>query len=147
MNAGGLRMTNTEVFNLGQQVLEAQSFSKLLGAELVEFKEGEVVFEIPIRENLLQHHGFVHGAVLSFAADNALTFVGGTVLGAEIITSEYKINYLRPAIGEKLIARGTVISSGRRQAVCRCDVFAVKDNEEKLCATAIGTIVTFTKGD
>ncbi len=140
-------MTHNELFNLGKQTLDAQAFSKLIGAELIEFKEGEVVFEIPIRKDLLQHHGFVHGGVLSSAADNALTFVGGTVLGPEIITSEYKINYLRPALGEKLIARGSVISAGKRQAVCRCDVFTVKDEVEKICATAQGTIVTFTQDE
>lgn len=140
-------MAQNELFNLGKQTLDAQAFSQLIGAELTEFKEGEVVFEIPITKDLLQHHGFVHGGVLSSAADNALTFVGGTVLGPEIITSEYKINYLRPAIGDKLIARGSVISAGKRQAVCRCDVFAVKDGEEKICATAQGTIVTFTSNE
>src|SRR5690625_5935773 len=100
-----------------------------------------------MRDELLQHHGFVHGGVLSFAADNALTFVGGTVLGPAIITSEYKINYLKPGIGETIIARAYTVSSGKRQAVCRCDIFTVKDNEEKLCAIAQGTIVTFNRSE
>lgn len=137
------QLSNEAILNLGKQTLAAQPFSQLVGAELTTFKAGEVVFEIPIRDELLQHHGFVHGGVLSFAADNALTFVGGTVLGPEIITSEYKINYLKPGMGEKIIARATVLSSGKRQAVCRCDIFTVIDNEEKLCAVAQGTIVTF----
>src|SRR5690625_254714 len=106
-------------------------------------KSVEDSFEITISDELLQHQGFVHGGVLSYAADNALTFVGGTVLGPAIITSEYKINYLKPGIGETIIARAYTVSSGKRQAVCRCDIFTVKDNEEKLCAIAQGTIVTF----
>ena len=56
------------------------------------------------------------------------------------VTSEYKINYVRPAIGEVLIAKATVVAAGRRQAVCRCDVLVRQDGEEKLCAVAQGTI-------
>jgi uncharacterized protein (TIGR00369 family) len=58
-----------------------------------------------------------------------------------VVTSEYKINYLRPALGESLIARATVLYAGKSQAVCRCDVLAVTAGAEKLCATAQGTIV------
>ena len=57
------------------------------------------------------------------------------------MTSEFKINYLRPAIGESLIARASVIHAGKSQAVCRCDVFVTANAEDKLCATAQGTIV------
>lgn len=127
----------------GQQVLDAQPFSATLGTKLVSFSEEGAVLEIPIREQLLQQNGFVHGGVLSYAADNALAFAGGSALGPEVLTSEYKINYLRPASGEKLVARATVVYAGKRQAVCRCDVLSVDaGGEEKLCATAQGTIAS-----
>ncbi|MED0678994.1 PaaI family thioesterase [Aneurinibacillus thermoaerophilus] len=136
-------MESNELFSIGQHALAAQSFSRLLGTKLMVFQPGEVVLELPVHEKLLQQNGFVHGGVLSYAADNALTFVGGSVLGPNVLTSEYKINYLRPAIGEKLVARGTVVYAGKLQAVCRCDVLVIKDGEEEtLCATAQGTIVT-----
>lgn len=112
-----------------------------LGTKLVSFSGEGAVLKIPIREELLQQNGFVHGGVLSYAADNALTFAGGSALGPAVLTSEYKINFLRPASGEKLVARATVVYAGKRQAVCRCDVLSVaEDGEEKLCATAQGTI-------
>lgn len=94
-----------------------------------------------------RQHGFVHGGVVSYAADNALTYAGGRVLGADVVTSEFKINYLRPAQGERLIARGAVIHAGKSQAVCRCDVFASDAGQEKLCATAQGTIARLGEGD
>lgn len=125
----------------------AQPFSALVGARLASFSRGEAELEIPIRGVLLQQNGFVHGDVLSYAADNALTFAGGSVLGPAVSTSEYKINYLRPAMGETLMARASVIHAGRRQAVCRCDVFSVQvDLEESLCAVAQDTI-SATTGD
>lgn len=131
---------------LGERVLQAQPFSTLVGARLVRFVPGEAVLEIPLRRELQQQNGFAHGGVLSYAADNALTFAGGSVLGADVLTAEYKINYLRPAVGERLVARATVLYAGRRQAVCRCDVFAVThEGKERLCASAQGTIMTIEK--
>ena len=82
----------------------------------------------------------MHGGVISYAADNALTYAGGSTLGPGVVTSEFKINYVRPALGEFLIARATVVHSGKSQAVCRCDVFVSSQGSESLCATAQGTI-------
>ncbi len=135
-------MDANALFNMGQEVLRSQAFSRLLGTKLVAFLPGTAVLEIPITDHLLQQNGFVHGGVLSYAADNALTFVGGSILGSNVLTSEYKINYLKPAIGQTLIARASVVYAGKRQAVCRCEVFTINDqSKESLCATALGTIV------
>jgi uncharacterized protein (TIGR00369 family) len=125
----------------GRQVLASQPFSVYLGAELASFSAGSVELRIPIRPELKQQHGFVHGGVVSYAADNALTYAGGSVFGAGVLTSEFKINYVRPAMGECIVARASVIHAGRNQAVCRCDVYAVDGDAESLCATAQGTIV------
>ena len=95
---------------------------------------------IPITPQLKQQHGFVHGGVSSYAADNTLTAAGASVLGPAAVTSEYKINYLRPSIGTALIARATVIYSSKTQAVCHCDVFVVGEGKENLCAVSQGTI-------
>jgi uncharacterized protein (TIGR00369 family) len=129
-----------DLLELGRQVLASQPFSVLIGAELTAYSPGLAELTIPITPQLRQQHGFVHGGVISYAADNALTFVGGSVLGPAVLTSEYKINYLRPAKGTTLIARATVIYSGKTQAVCRCDVFVVDEGNEKLCAVSQGTI-------
>ncbi len=127
---------------MGREVLARQPFSALLGTEVDAFEPGVAVLRLPVRPEHRQQHGFVHGGVLSYLADNALTFAGGSVLGLNVLTAEYKINYLRPAQGEALVARASVLSSGRRQAVCRCDVLSVQDSQERLCATALGTIMT-----
>jgi uncharacterized protein (TIGR00369 family) len=130
-----------DLFAFGQQALASQPFSRMLGAQLTAFRRGEAELTIAITADLLQQHGFVHGGVLSYAADNALTFAGGSVLGPSVVTAEYKINYLRPAQGSQLIARASVVASGGRQAVCRCDIWSAAEAGEVLCATALGTIV------
>lgn len=125
---------------MGRDVLASQPFSQLLGAELNEFSAGSAELRVPVRDELKQHHGFVHGGVVSYAADNALTYAGGSVLGTSVVTSEFKINYVRPAMGEYIVARASVVYSGRTQAVCRCEVYAVDAGQESLCAVAQGTI-------
>jgi uncharacterized protein (TIGR00369 family) len=131
---------------MGRQALASQPFSRQLGAELEEFREGLAVLRLELRDDLKQQHGFAHGGVVCYLADNALTFAGGSALGPACVTSEFKINYLRPALGEALVARATVVHAGKSQAVCRCDVFAVQDGAETLCALAQGTIARMGGG-
>lgn len=125
----------------GRRVLAQQPFSVLLGAELLAWSPTQVELRVTVRDALKQQNGFVHGGVVSYLADNALTYAGGGALGVAVVTSEFKINYVRPAIGNVLIARATITHAGRNQAVCRCDIFAVDDAGERLCAVAQGTIV------
>jgi uncharacterized protein (TIGR00369 family) len=129
-----------EMLEMGRQVLAAQPFSVLVGAQLTGFSVGSAELKVPIKHELKQQHGFLHGGVVSYAADNALTYVGGSVLGPAVVTSEFKINYVRPAMGDYIVARATVVYVGKTQAVCRCDVYAGSDAKESLCATAQGTI-------
>jgi uncharacterized protein (TIGR00369 family) len=126
---------------LGRQILAAQPFSVLLGAEITTMAPGKAVIELPIRAEFMQQFGVVHGGVISYLADNALTFAGGSRLGPTVLTSEYKINFVKAARGERLIARAIAIAASARQTVCRCDIVAVASGEEYLCATAQGTIV------
>nr|WP_030667520.1 PaaI family thioesterase [Streptomyces sp. NRRL B-1347] len=126
---------------LAQQTLDAQPFSRLVRAELTAFGDGAATLEIPLRTELLQQNGFVHGGVLSYAADNAITFAAGTALGPAVLTSGFSIQYVRPATGTRLIARATVAHAGRRQAVVRCDLLTVDgEGAETLCALAQGTV-------
>jgi uncharacterized protein (TIGR00369 family) len=130
----------SDFFDKGLQVLVSQPFSRLLGTELRELTSGYAELALRIREDLKQSYGFVHGGVVSYLADNCLTFAGATMLG-HCVTSEFKINYLNPSIGESLLAKSTVLSCALRQAVCECKVYALRGRESLLVAAAQGTIV------
>ena len=123
-----------DLLELGKEALASQPFSVPAGAEVACLSPGRAELTIPITPQVKQQHGFVHGHVISYAADNLLTAAGRSVLGPAVVTSEYKINYLRHALGTVLIARATVAYSSKTQAVCCCDVFVVSEGEEKLCA-------------
>lgn len=131
-----------DMLEVGRQALDSQPFSRFIGAQITHFGDGEAELALDVRPEHLQGFGFVHGGVLSYLADNALTFAGGTALGPSVLTAEFKINYVRPAGPGRLRARAAVIYAGKRQAVCRCEVFnRPAGAEEKLCAVAQGTIV------
>ncbi|MCB1366884.1 MAG: PaaI family thioesterase [Rhodobacteraceae bacterium] len=136
------------MIEFGRDILNRQSFSRLLGAELLAFEPGRAELRLSLRDDLKQQHGFAHGGLIAYLADNALTFAGGSALGGEaVVSQEMKINYIRPGIGAALIARAETLSTGTSQAVVRCDVFALADDgSEKLCAAAQGTIVRLAKG-
>ena len=133
----------TTPFEFAQSVLANQPFSVMLGTTITQFTPELTELQLVMKDEFKQQNGFAHGGIISYLADNALTFAGGAALGERVLTSEYKINYVKPARGKLLIARASVISSSSRQAVCRCDVFAFHAGEETLCATAQGTIVSF----
>ncbi len=128
------------LFDLGKATLAAQPFSRLVGAELTACSEEGIEIRLKVREELRQQYGFVHGGVLSYLADNALTFAGGISLKKQVVTSEMKLNYIRPATGTELISRAKSISCGRTQAVVRCEIYSVEGDTERLCAAAQGTI-------
>ncbi|MFF6981664.1 PaaI family thioesterase [Streptomyces sp. NPDC008343] len=134
-------MDNTLDLPLARKVLAAQPFSVLLGARLTTFGDGEATLELDLREDLLQQHGFAHGGLLGYAADNALSFAAGAAVGFGVMTAGFTIDFLRPAKGETLRAHARVIRAGRTRAVCRCDLTTVAaDGTTTLCAVAQGSI-------
>lgn len=86
-----------------------QKLMDLCGASLTKIVPGTVEIQMPSRA-LTQHHAYLHVAVVTAFIDNACGFAAMTVspAGTEILTVEYKVNFLASAIGEILIVRGTV---------------------------------------
>ncbi|MDP3890820.1 PaaI family thioesterase [Nocardioides sp.] len=126
---------------LAREVLAAQPFSSLIGARLTEFRPGTATLEIVVRDELRQQHGFLHGGVVCYAADNVLTFAAGTVAGPDLVTGGFSIEYLRPAVGTTMRAVGHVVRSGRTKVVCRADVHVIdSDGGDVVCAIAQGTV-------
>ncbi|CAG9246672.1 Uncharacterized domain 1-containing protein [Paraburkholderia unamae] len=130
----------TDLLDRARGALHAQPFSVLLGTELMHVGADELTLRLPVREDLRQQHGFVHGGVISYLADNALTFAGALALGPRVVTAEFKINYLRPVLKGTLMARARVVHSARYQATCQCSVYVMENGDERLVAIAQGTV-------
>ena len=126
-----------------------RSFEKLtlmrtLGARLLRIAPGEVEIELPFREDLTQHHGFLAAAVLTAIVDVACGYAAMTLMpdGASVLTIEYKVNFLSPARGQRMVARGRVVRPGRTVTVCSGEVLAINDGAEKPVATMLATMAT-----
>jgi uncharacterized protein (TIGR00369 family) len=114
----------------------AQGLLSLLGADLVRVEAGHIEVALPFSDRITQQQGFFHGAAVATIADVAGGYAALSLMpaGSEVVTVEYKINFVKPAIGERLTAVGDVIRAGRSITVCRVDVFANSKGAQSLCA-------------
>jgi uncharacterized protein (TIGR00369 family) len=105
---------------------ERQPFMSLLGARVRGLADGVVTLELPVREELGQQHGFVHAGVVTTLLDNACGFAGLAAMDADsgVLTSNFTVNLLRPAVGEVLVAEGRVAQAGRTLVVCQARAWA-----------------------
>lgn len=119
-----------------------------LGIELVEAAPGLVVLGFDYDAKLTQHHGFIHAGVLTTAMDSAAGYAAATLMapGKEVLTVEFKANWLRPAAGERFIARGEVIKPGRTITYAESSAFAVTGDKEVLVARLTATLMAVDGG-
>lgn len=120
-----------------------QSVMATIGASLAKVGNGEVTLELPFRSELTQQHGFVHAGVVTMLVDTACGYAALSLMSptAAVLTVEYKVNFLSPATGEKLIARGRVLKPGHTLMVCYGEVHALNEGKEKLIATMLATMI------
>jgi uncharacterized protein (TIGR00369 family) len=117
------------------------AFNLHLGMEVVALGRGYCETRLPWRPDWAQQHAYFHGGVMATMADSTSGVAALTLLepGRSAITVEFKINFVTPAMGERLVCRARVARSGRTLAVMHADVFAMKAGQETLSATAIVT--------
>ncbi len=133
--------------NFAQTVSESfykQGLMQHLGAKLDSVEPGYVRIVMPYSENLTQQHSFFHAGAVTSIVDSACGYAALTLMpaGAEVLTIEFKVNFVAPANGEYVIAHGRVLKPGRTVTVCQGEVMAVKDGVEKLCATMLATMIS-----
>jgi uncharacterized protein (TIGR00369 family) len=107
------------------QSFSRQGFMKTLGAEIESVEPGKVTLTCPFAEGLTQQHGLLHGGVLASLADVACGYAALSMMPSEreVLTVEFKINFLKPAKTERLVVVGQVLQSGRTLTVCEATVF------------------------
>jgi uncharacterized protein (TIGR00369 family) len=125
-----------------------QQFMATLGASLLSATTGSVEITIPFRDDLTQQNEFLHAGAITSILDSACGYAALTVApeNADVLSVEFKVNLLSPAIGERFIARAQVKRAGKRITVCTADAFAVSGKEEKVIATMLATIITINAG-
>jgi uncharacterized protein (TIGR00369 family) len=117
-----------------------------LGAVLETVAPGHVQISCAFRPELAQQHGFFHEGIISTIADSAGGYAAFTLFPEDsgVLTIEFKINLTAPAHGERALAVGEVIRSGRTITVCRIDAYVDKAGKRTHCATGLATLKTVT---
>lgn len=126
-----------------------QRLMRTLGAELAAVRRGEVEIELPFRDELTQQHGYLHAAAITAIVDSACGYAALTLMEpeVEVLTVEFKVNLLAPAAGERFLAVGRVLRSGRTLTVCSGEVYAVQGASRKLICATQATMIASRAGD
>ena len=123
----------------------AQGLMETLGAKIVLVQDGEVHISLPFSKHLSQQHGDVHAGAITSVVDSACGYAAMTQApeGYNVVTAEFKVNFMRPAIGERFLAIGKVQSAGKMLTVCTGEVRAYSGagDDYKVIALMQATIV------
>ena len=125
-----------------KQSFEKQGLMKILNAKLTSVEKGQVKITCDFSDSLTQQHGYFHAGVTTSIVDSACGYAALTMLtdNIEVLTIEFKVNFLKPTKTNKLIAIGKVLQSGKTLTVC--DGFVYDETENKLIAKMTATIIS-----
>ena len=121
-----------------------QGAMALIGARLLDVREGYCALALTPRPDVSQQHGYVHAGILATLVDSAGGYAGYSVFpeDSSVLTVEFKLNLLAPAQGDEIVAEGFVVKSGRTLTVTRGEVHAVRGGARKLVAIMQQTLMT-----
>ena len=127
----------------------AQGLMATLGAELTLVREGEVHIALLPRPELTQQHGFIHAGAITTVVDSACGYAAMTVApaGHDVLTVEFKVNFLRPALADSFVAIGKVKKAGRTLTVCEGEVVAERGSKRDTIAVMLATIINVPARD
>jgi uncharacterized protein (TIGR00369 family) len=113
---------------------ETAAFNRWCGIEVLEAGEGFATIAIPWRADFGQYSGLLHASLIGGFIDTACGYAATTLCGP-VLASHFSVNCLRPATGERFIARAKIVKPGRSQVFTACSLYAEKDKKEVLVAT------------
>ena len=120
-----------------------QTIMAAIGASVRSVAPGAVEIELPFRAELCQQDGFLHAGIVTTIVDSACGYAAYTLMpdGARVLSVEFKINFLAPAVGNRFIARGRVARAGRTVTVCMGEVVALTGDAERSIALMQATMM------
>jgi uncharacterized protein (TIGR00369 family) len=113
---------------------ELAAFNRWCGIEVVAAEPGSATIAMPWRGEVGQYSGFLHAGLVGALIDTACGFAAATLVG-RVLASHYSVNCLRPAVGQRFIARARVVKPGKSQVFTACELFAESSSGQKLVAT------------
>ncbi|MFI4859679.1 MAG: PaaI family thioesterase [Phycisphaerales bacterium JB063] len=128
-----------------RDIIKQQPLMNILDMTLVDARPGDITIRVQHRDDLQQHHGYLHGGITALLADEACGLAGLSLVGPRqsVVTTDLHLSYLRPGVGVAYVSHATVVRAGRKLSTCRCDVHAqADDGSQKLIAIAQASLMT-----
>lgn len=125
-----------------------QGLMQALAIELTALSPGTCELEAAAHSRLTRQQGFFHGALICAMLDCAGGYAAYSLMppGTDVLTTEYKVNFVAAALGERLIARGRVIKPGRTLTVATAEAFCRRDGVDTLCAVLLSSLICIPTG-
>jgi uncharacterized protein (TIGR00369 family) len=125
------------------EFIESMPIVALLGVRLVELSPGRAEYELPIQREITFDRSVVQGGIVGTLADFAGVTAAMSALdeGWFSSTVDFQVQNLAPAVGDRLVAVGESLRSGRRVGLSRADAYAIRGDQRVSCATALTTSV------
>jgi len=122
---------------------DRQQFMATLGARLEHVSPGEIIIGVPFDAALTQQHGFLHAGAVSGVIDSACGYAALSLMppDAAVLSVEFKLNLLAPALGEHFRGVGRVLRAGRTLTVCSGELLAVQSGRETTVAIMQATMM------
>ncbi len=141
--AAEFQATNPDYAKTVRDSFARQGLMATLAARILAIEPGFCVIEMDYAQAVSQQHGFFHGGAIGAIADSAAGYAAYSLMppGSEILTVEYKINLIRPAVPPTLRAEGRVLRAGKTLTVCRADVYCVQPVGLEACAVLQSTLM------
>ena len=134
-------ITSKKLYDRIYSSFKKQSFLTLIGAELEHVEKGKVIITCKHKDTLTQQQGFLHGGVVTSLADVSCGYCALTTMpdDMEVLAVEFKINFIRPAVTNKLIATGQVLKAGKTLVIAESTV--TDESGKKIIAKMLATTI------
>jgi uncharacterized protein (TIGR00369 family) len=149
MGAEMMEMKNPQDRQRMESMFQNAAFVKDVGISFIGCGPGWCESSMTILPRHLQHGGVVHAGVHATIADHTAGAAATTVLaqGQYVLTAEFKINLLRPAVGETLFCRAQVLKKGKVLIIVEAEVFAISGTTRTLVSKMTATMSVVVAGN
>jgi uncharacterized protein (TIGR00369 family) len=139
-------MKPADPLSLLRAINDSAAFNRWCGFEVERAAPGEAELALRWRDELGQYTGFLHAGMVGALIDTACGYAAVTQVGPRLLASHFAVNCLRPAVGERFVAKARVVRAGKQQVFTHCDLYARHQGEDKLVATGETLLCVVAEG-
>jgi uncharacterized protein (TIGR00369 family) len=127
--------TATDALSVLRALNQTAAFNRWCGFEVQRAEPGDVELAMAWKPELGQYTGFLHAGVVGALIDTACGYAAATQVGTRVLASHFAVNCIRPAVGERFVAKARVVRAGKQQVFTHCELYAHDNGQDKLVAS------------